>query len=96
MGAHARMALYVTTGVTCAITVVFAMLDAEIKIYLTVWLLAFIANEWLLVAWLVKADHGSVATARARLAEVRLNAALMEEAEADSQARTARRLNSVF
>lgn len=81
MGVNTRRTSVITTGLTCTATAACAMLDAELKIYLTVWLYSFIGHTWLIALWLVRPDHSLLALARAKVQEARLNGALHEEAE---------------
>lgn len=74
-----RWVLAVSTGVLWAVTIAVSTTDANIKIYLTIWLATLVSSLWALVAHVTRPDHVALALARTRIEQARANGALMEE-----------------
>lgn len=99
MERSSRLIVGAAAAILWAASATAAVVDADLKIYLLVWLATGVASLWALgELWLARPDHGGLAKVRGQLYQARLNEALLEEynlqiAE-DQRSRNHRKYNS--
>lgn len=80
MERSSRLTVGAAAATLWATSAAAAVVGADLKIYLLVWLATGIASLWALgELWLARPDHGGLAKVRGQLYQARLNEALLEE-----------------
>lgn len=88
--------MFGVTGVTWGALLITMAIQPHIQVYMTVWLATLISSFTSTALWMTRPDHGLLSHVRLKLATLRLDEAIMEEAAERAKAeRMSGRLESV-
>ncbi|MEU4224387.1 hypothetical protein AB0F17_08840 [Nonomuraea sp. NPDC026600] len=93
-----RWIMFGVTGATWSALVITMAIQPHIQVYMTVWLATLISSFTSVALWMTRPDHGLLSHVRLKLATLRLDEAIMEEAAVVERAKADRisgRLESV-